>query len=70
MRTDAITEYEHDQIERYLALNGYESIEDWAVDSDYTETTNPGPTSWQDEFGNYVNLDAQLLAAIEASAPD
>lgn len=45
----------------YLSANGYQNLEEWAADSDYTY--NGG--TWRDEHGTTVNPFAQLLAAIE-----
>lgn len=50
----------------YLATAGYETIEDWARDSDYTEQPE-GSGNWVDEHGNQVDLDVQLYGALDAS---
>jgi len=55
---------EHPQfIIDYLAAACYETIEDWARDSDYMERDG----GWVDEEGNPVDLQEQLLGALEGS---
>lgn len=45
-----------DEIRDYLARNGYESIEDWAKDSDME---NRGGV-WYDSDGNEINVEEYL----------
>lgn len=49
-------------VETYLEVNNYSSVDEWAADSDYCLTDN----GWVDEYGNVVDIHAQLLAAIES----
>jgi hypothetical protein len=53
----------------YLERADYNTIEDWARDSDYTEQPE-GSGVWTDEHGNPVDLEEQLLGALEAVGPD
>lgn len=57
----ALTADDHRMIKKYLSDNGYDSIIDWAVDSDYVFTS----AGWLDLLGNTVDLHMQLLFAIQ-----
>lgn len=50
------------ELDAYLAANGYASLDDWGHDSDYTLTAQ----GWVDEDGNPVDLYTQWDAAMEA----
>lgn len=45
----------------YLRFRGYQNVEEWAADSDYTRTGD----TWHDEHGNEIRPYAQLLAALD-----
>lgn len=44
--------------EHYLQEMEYDSVEDWARDSDYTY--DPEKDLWKDEEGEYIDIDEQL----------
>lgn len=45
----------------HLRFRGYQNVEEWAADSDYTRDGD----TWRDEHGNEIRPLAQLFAAIE-----
>ena len=47
----------------HLKLAGYDSLEEWASDSDYTYNATEG--EWYDEWGYQVNIVQQLLVAVD-----
>lgn len=51
----------------YLSVNGYGSVEEWAVDSDYRVIVGDGGDFWVDDEGYVVDIVSQLLAVIEGS---
>lgn len=62
-----MTEEPADVIARFLAEGGYESIEAWALDSDYVLVHDDAEPCWVDEDDRPVNIPDCLLAAIDAS---
>lgn len=63
-----LTDPEREVIQAFLTNGGYESLEDWALDSDYTcEKDDEVEWSWFDEDGNEVDIVAAIYGAMEAS---
>lgn len=55
----------HAEIERWLSDNMYDSIEEWAIDSDYGY--NKHVHGWYNDEGSPVDLEEELIKAIEAN---
>lgn len=64
MFSEVLTEEQEAKIAEYLRQNEYESVEDWARDSDYLLTDCCG---WVDLNDDPVDPVIQLWYAIEAS---
>lgn len=64
MRTDT-PDTDIPTVDEFLAATGYTSAEEWAADSDYRQDANG---DWLDEYGNYVQIDAQIENVIETLA--
>ena len=50
-----------DEIDAYLRVRDYESVEDWAADSDYVRHGD----EWRDEHGNTVNIHECLIGVLD-----
>jgi len=50
-----------DEIDAYLRVHHYESVEDWAADSDYVRDGD----EWRDEDGNTVDIHQYLVALLD-----
>lgn len=57
------------RVKQYLQENGYASVEEWALDSDYFRdgAVNSG---WADEYGTEVDLHEQINAVLEGLEHD
>ena len=50
-----------DEIDAYLRVRDYESVEDWAADSDYVRHGD----EWRDEHGNTVDIHECLIGVLD-----
>jgi hypothetical protein len=50
-----------DEIDAYLRVHHYDSVEDWAADSDYVRDGD----EWRDEDGNTVDIHQYLVALLD-----
>lgn len=50
-----------DEIDAYLRVRDYESVEDWAADSDYVRHGD----EWRDEHGNTVDIHQCLIGVLD-----
>lgn len=51
----------YDEIDSFLRVHGYDSIEEWAADSDYVFHGD----EWRDEDGNTVDIHQYLVALLD-----
>lgn len=54
------------RVHAYLDDNNYDSIEAWAIDSDYRY--NKAEDLWRDQEGNTVDLDIKLIEMLDAQS--
>lgn len=52
----------------YLQANGYASVEEWALDSDYTYDDDHDV--WYDDERTCIDIESKLLDAIDSSVVD
>lgn len=67
---NALTDVDREQVATYLRENGYDSLEEWALDSDYRQ--NEVSTEWHNladpmPFADPVDIEVACFQAIEAA---